>query len=193
MHASALTLFEKQLFTVKDRVLEASHRSFIRVLDIGGQDVNGNVYEVLDRVLGTGFGTVGCIDVLDIDPSATAVRGTLLTLDVMSEDMTEFVHGLPGDATYDLVISTETAEHVGPYPDSLYRLSEAAALLGASFVGTAAGLGRPPHGGRGEFPLPADEHYHNVDQGDLEHALSLCWLQAGVERSGVDISWWATQ
>lgn len=70
----------------------------------------------------------------------------------------------------DVVVSTETLEHA---PDPAAIIANAGRILkpGGVVIVTAAGPDRPPHGGDGG--AVGDEHYGNIDPGDLRR-----WLHA---------------
>jgi SAM-dependent methyltransferase len=136
------------------------HRSGIRrVLDMGGQDVNGTVHWVLRDWLGNDPAVT--IDVLDITDGA----GVTIVGDARKVDWWD---GQP----YDLVISTEMLEH-------LCRWQEACAVVwkvlrpGGWFVGTCASIGRRPHGANGEYEVPYAQHYQNVHPTELIEVLRL--------------------
>lgn len=125
----------------------------LRVLDIGGADVNGTVHEIvrLRRAIEP------VIDVLDVAPGP----GVTIVADATNlggwNDRRE---------TYDLIISTETFEHV-----KFWRRIVVGAYAGLKpggwFVGTCAAIGRRPHGARGEHWPPDGEHYANVSPSAL--------------------------
>jgi SAM-dependent methyltransferase len=121
-----------------------------RVLDLGGQDVNGTVHLLLPRHK--------TLDVLDILPGV----GVTIVADIATWD--------PPKATYDLVVSTEMLEHVQDWA-RVVEVAAQALTPGGWFVGSCASTGRPPHGATGD-PSPADgEWYGTVDPGALGDVL----------------------
>lgn len=150
MHPGALRGFSEQLQWACDHGLRPSVDDPLRVLDMGGQDVNGTVHSALraKRV-------VGQLDVLDIE----AGPGVTIVGDARN---TWWHHG----GQYDLVISTEMLEHLMGWP---HAVRTAAQVLhpGGWFVGTCASIGRQPHGATGA-PQPAPgEWYCNVGSDEL--------------------------
>lgn len=143
MHAAALRGFTRNL-----EAIPGLERTLMRrALDMGGQDVNGTVHNVLrDR---TGWGIH--LDVLDIEAGA----GVTVVGDARRVDWWD---GQP----YDLVISTEMLEHLSQWGAAIEAVHEVL-RPGGWFVGTCASIRRGPHGATGA-PQPAPgEHYENVD------------------------------
>lgn len=111
------------------------------VLDIGGRDVNsGGRVQALLRSLG-----VERIEALDVRPGP----GVTIVADIEAWDPF---------GRWDLVVTTETLEHVRYWP----RILRAAAAVAPRLVGTCAGPGRAPHGCDGEAVVPDGQHYGNV-------------------------------
>lgn len=147
MHAAALRGFTRNL-----EAIPGLERTLMRrALDMGGQDVNGTVHNVLrDR---TGWGIH--LDVLDIEAGA----GVTVVGDARRVDWWD---GQP----YDLVISTEMLEHLSQWGAAIEAVHEVL-RPGGWFVGTCASIRRGPHGATGA-PLPAEgEWYQNVWPSDL--------------------------
>lgn len=136
-----------------------------RVLDMGGQDVNGTVHDLLQ----TWFPGV-TIDVLDIE----AGRGVTIV-----GDAREWQTWWSGDL-YDMVISTEMLEHLEHWHravESAYRVLKP----GGWFIGTCASLGRAPHGATGA-PEPAPgEWYANVALEDFYEAAGVYFPRMNVQ------------
>lgn len=133
-----------------------------RVLDIGGQDVNGTVHDYF-----------------------THPKTKITTLDLENADITaDATTWRPSTARqmFDVVIATEVFEHVADWPAVLDTMRAALDPKGAGCViATCASDGRPPHGATGA-PLPADgEHYANVPQSDLFEALRSRFSRGSVE------------
>ncbi len=154
MHPAAMKGFTSNL-----EALPAGfrHGGQIRALDLGGADVNGTVHAAL-----AGWLDLAQLDVLDIAPGP----GVTIVGDARE---TNWFH--TGSAEpYDIVISTEMLEHVDGWPDSI---ETAATVLrpGGWFIGTAASIGRRPHGARGEYDPPTGEHYGNVSVDTLVYSL----------------------
>lgn len=121
-------------------------------LDLGGQDVNGGVRDL--------FGDQVLWDVLDIEagPGVTIVG-----------DATSWRPG-PNAVHYDVVLTTETLEHVQAWPAILETAAAVMTERGTLFV-TCASTSRPAHGATGA-PLPAEgEWYQNVVPEHLKTAL----------------------
>lgn len=156
MHPTAEAGFRRMLdgahFDVGERAL--------RVLDIGGADVNGTVHEIvrLRRAIEP------VIDVLDVAPGP----GVTIVADATDPGTWS---ALTGSAPYDLVISTETLEHVRDWRSLIWG-ALFALRPGGWFVGTCATHGRRPHGARGEYDPPEGEHYANVGSTPLSAFLA---------------------
>lgn len=147
MHPAALRGFTRNLEAVPGtgRYLEQIERSW-RVLDMGGQDVNGTVHDVVRSLV-----LPETLDVLDIEAGA----GVTIVGDARRVDWWD-------ERPYDLVISTEMLEHLDRWQESLAVVRKVL-RPGGWFVGTCASINRGPHGATGA-PLPAEgEWYQNVD------------------------------
>ncbi len=163
MHAAAMKGFTANLEALPPSF---RHSSPLRVLDLGGADVNGTVHATV-----AGYVELAELDVLDVAPGP----GVTIVADARRRDW------WTADDFYDLVISTEMLEHVQGWQDTI-RTAAKVLRPGGWFVGTCASLGRRPHGARGEYDPPAGEHYGNVGPSELTHALSgygfdAIWLQ----------------
>lgn len=73
-------------------------------------------------------------------------------------------------AAYDLALCTEVLEHCQDWPMVL-ETAHFVLEVGGIFVVTCAGPGREPHSAIDGGPLRADEHYANVEPGQLETVL----------------------
>lgn len=158
MHPTALEGFRRMLLST-DSAADLGLAGGTRVLDVGGADVNGTVHKML--------GERCTIDVLDIAPGP----GVTIVADATDPGTWTALIGFPtAREPYDLVISTETFEHV---KDWRVIVQGAAKVLrpGGWFIGTCAGYGRRAHGARGEHWPPPGEHYANVGSGLLVRAL----------------------
>ena len=113
----------------------------LRVLDVGGADVNGTVHDVIRR----GY-LVQTIDVMDIAPGP----GVTIVADATRASTWSEMRD------YDLVITTETLEHVKYWPTIVHG-AYVALRPGGWFIGTCASTGRRPHGARGEYDPPEGE------------------------------------
>ena len=114
-------------------------------LDLGGRDVNGTVHSLFPDVKWT---------VLD--------RVEHPSVDIVA-DVTKW---WPEREAWDLVISTETIEHVqewGKIVEAGYR----ALKPGGHLVVTGGSTGRGPHSCIGHVPVPEGEWYGNVPPLDL--------------------------
>lgn len=168
MHAAAMKGFTENLAALPGSF---RHASPLRVLDLGGADVNGTVHATL-----AGFVELDVLDVLDIQ------RGAGVTI-VGDARRVDWWDGTP----YDLVISTEMLEHLSQWGASIEAVRKVL-RPGGWFVGTAASIGRRPHGARGEYDPPDGEWYENVEPSDLATELidmgfEDCWVQYEHDRS----------
>lgn len=122
----------------------------LRVLDLGGADINGTARGLLPKAEWTG---------LDIEPGP----GVDIVADATKWD-------IPRNIEFDAVVCTELLEHVECWLLVLHTASAALKPGGHLFI-TCASDGRPPHGARGG-PEPAPgEHYGNIQLGLLRLAL----------------------
>lgn len=134
----------------------------LRVLDVGGCDVNGTVHASIKACLPETCDV--SISAMDIEP------GPGVTILGDATDWT-FWHELCASGVfYDLVISTEVLEHVQHWP-VIIGGARSVLRAGGWFVGTCASTGRAPHGARGSFAVPEGEWYANVTSLELEDAL----------------------
>jgi hypothetical protein len=148
MHPSAMENFKRNW--VAAGLL--APRTNLRILDMGGQDINGTVHNWIK----TGGDT---LDVLDIEQGP----GVTIVGDARKTDWWDGQH-------YDVVISTEMLEHLDRW---YYSLDTAERVLrpGGWFVGTCASTGRQRHGATGA-PEPAPgEYYENVSASELIDSL----------------------
>lgn len=140
MHPAALENFKREWNAAEPWLLGSS----IRVLDMGGQDINGTVHGFVKSLAETE------LHVLDIEPGAGVTH-------VGDARNTGWWDGQP----YDVVISTEMLEHLEGWPSS-FDTAFTVLRPGGWFIGTCAGMGRQRHGATGA-PLPAEgEYYENV-------------------------------
>jgi SAM-dependent methyltransferase len=149
MHPTALAGFRRMLDPIVPFVLVPSH---LRVLDVGGADVNGTVHAQLREAFDSDVWGMS-IDVLDIAEG----QGVTIVGDATKGETWERLER----EAYDLVISTETFEHV-QYWSEIVKGVRGVLKPGGWFVGTCASIGRRPHGARGEHTPPFGEHYSNV-------------------------------
>ena len=162
MHAAALRGFTRNLEAIPYEQLHSPDG--YRVLDMGGQDVNGTVHEALFSRLGYTPPAVR-LDVLDIEAGA----GVTIVGDARSLGWWEQMNP---PALYDLVISTEMMEHLAHW-HSAVKVTARVLRSGGWFVGTCASMGRGAHGATGA-PSPAPgEHYENVTPDALISSLDL--------------------
>jgi Methyltransferase domain len=153
MHEAAFEAVQRFSRTVALNGIEG------RGLDLGGRDVNGTVHSLFPQVRW---------DVVDIveDPSVTIVA-----------DVTTW----EPDALWDLVISTETIEHVQEWT-RIVEVGYKALKDGGFLVVTGGSTGRGPHSCTGVVPIPEGEWYGNVAPGDLYNTA----LDAGFEAPYVE-------
>lgn len=135
-------------------------------LDVGGADVNGSVRDQLPHVSWIG---------LDIAPAP----GVAIVADAATWRRNPPFPGLEGVCTagFDIVIATELFEHTPAWREIIHTMALALRKGGPeTLIATCASTGRPPHGARGEWGVPADQFYGNVDPVDLELELGL-WFE----------------
>lgn len=143
---------------IKEFVGKYSVPHVSRALDVGGQDVNSTSQGIHPHSLLS----VDTWDVLDIVDGP----GVTIVADGTSWRVPE------GQPLYDLVLSTETLEHVENYRGILTTCGLALAP-GGVFLGTWASTGRQPHSAQGHpDPFVLGEHYRNVSQEDVEDLVS---------------------
>lgn len=151
MHAEAYEGFGRMLELAGVNVDEVT-----TVLDIGGQSINGNVY--------------------DYFKPGTKVT----TLDLENATIKADARRWVPDRTYGLVIATELFEHVEGW-EHIIRTARLACDKTSVFITTCASTDRPRHGATGaSLPAPG-EWYQNVDPLQLGWALDLFFGQRWVE------------
>jgi Glycosyl transferase family 2 len=111
----------------------------VRVMDQGGQNVNGSIRELFPTA--TDWTAVDTHNGLGVDLVA---------------DCGDYVH--PG---CDLVTSTELLEHTPRGADIVKRAFESL-KPGGYYIVTTAAPGREPHGAFGTVEVPPDQHYANI-------------------------------
>jgi SAM-dependent methyltransferase len=135
----------------------------VRVLDIGGRDVNGSPRHL--------FPDAAVYTVLDIRPG----DGVDIAADAATWD--------PDGRLWDVVICAETFEHTASWR-AICRTAYAACAPGGRLIVTTAAPGRPPHSAvDGEFRLHPGEHYANIRPAELERVLA----EAGWAGVAVDV------
>jgi hypothetical protein len=123
----------------------------LRVLDVGGQDINGTVYDYFPSAT---------IDVLDLHDGP----GVTIVADAATWDPSRL---------YDVVMSTEGFEHMPDWPAVLRMMTRALHPDGPGvLLATAASTNRRPHGQHGALDPAEGEHYANVDPGPLREELT---------------------
>lgn len=142
-------------------------------LDVGGADVNGSVRDQLPQVTWIG---------LDIE----AAPGVQIVADAATWRFSD-TQGDPRFAGihttgFDIVIATELFEHTPVWRDIIATMALSLRRGGPeTFIATCASTGRPPHGSRGEWGVPAGQFYGNVDPDDLRETLDTWFLDVHVE------------
>ncbi len=166
MHPSAMENFKRNWLAAEISIPGP------RVLDLGGQDINGTVHDfILGRM--NFYGQKLTLDVLDIEdgPGVTIVGDARRT---------DWWNGQP----YDVVISTEMLEHLENWQHSV-DVAHKVLRPGGWFIGTCASNGRQEHGATGA-PVPAEgEWYRNVDPGTFVNnvkAYGFAEIQVGYEK-----------
>lgn len=153
MHPEAYAGFA---LAAKDADLDLTRA--LRVLDVGGQHINGSVHDHF-----TGRGTV------------------ITTLDVENADIIADARTWHPTHLYDVVITTEVFEHVAEWREILDTMKAAVDVNGPGVVLiTCASPPRAPHGATGA-PLPvAGEWYANLTRRVLIEALRTRFSEHGV-------------
>ena len=134
----------------------------VRVLDLGGRDINGSVRSLF--------------------PDATTYR-VLDIADGPNVDVVADAATWVPDGEYDVVVSCETFEHTAVWPD-ICRTAFKACAEGGVFIATMAGPGRPEHSAvDGGWVLHPGEYYGNVDPVELSAVLEDCgWRDVVVDQ-----------
>lgn len=164
MHPTALDGFRRMLRCAQ---LSTPHTSMRNVLDVGGADVNGTVHQLL--------GPVARLDVLDIAPGPGV---TIVADATVAGTWLDITQGFMPPGGYDLIICTETFEHIQSWRN-VVTWTRDALRDGGWFIGTCASIDRRPHGARGEHEVPEGEWYRNVDP-TLLIAQLLAWFTGDV-------------
>lgn len=120
----------------------------LKILDLGGQDVNGTVHDYF-----------------------THKRTQIVTVDIENADVIAdaTVVYLPSFAA-DVVISTEAFEHIQDWR-GVIRTAWIALKPGGHLIATCASTDRGPHGMTGSWEVPAGEWYGNVSEAELRDYL----------------------
>ena len=133
------------------------HQPGLRVLDLGGQNVNGTVHD---------WFTDAVITTLDLENA-----------DIIA-DATDWYPS--EDQEWDVVIATEVFEHVQHWP-AILDTAWAALVPGGAFITTCASTHRPAHGATGAPAPVLGEWYLNVPPLLLEQELAKRFRTYGVE------------
>lgn len=154
MHPEAYAGFGRAI--VKSRL---DQHSKLRVLDVGGQDVNGTVHDYF-----------------------THSETEITTLDLENADIIADARTWVPDRKFDVVIATELFEHTEHWREILLMMRRALDQEGPCvLLATCASTGRPEHGATGA-PLPAaGEWYQNVPDVVLRSELRQLFPMAEVE------------
>lgn len=114
-----------------------------RILDVGGQNVNGSVHDYFP------YSTIKTLDLENAD----------IIADATTWEPTEL---------FDIVIATEVFEHVQDWRAVIKTMASALDPIGVGiFIATCASTNRPAHGATGA-PMPAaGEWYKNVGPDEL--------------------------
>jgi hypothetical protein len=176
MHPAALENFKREWALALPEIYQHP----FRVLDMGGQDINGTVHGHIRADVGESLE----LHVLDIEAGAGVTH-------VGDARDTSWWDGQP----YDVVISTEMLEHLENWQHSV-DVAHRVLRSGGWFIGTCASNGRQEHGATGA-PMPApDEWYRNVDPGTFVNnvkAYGFDRINVGYEMNGAptthDLHW----
>lgn len=143
----------------------------VRVLDIGGRDINGTPRVHFPNAAYT---------VLDIRDAAG--------VDIIADAAT-----WTPDAVWDVVVCTEVFEHADVWRE-ICSTAHKACAAGGLFIATMAGPGRPAHSAIDGGTLRSGEYYANVGPGELRHVLeSLGWRDVVVDQLAEDVRASATR
>jgi len=158
MHQEAYEGFGRMLaMTGIDRMEE------LDILDVGGADVNGSVRDYFPNAHFSG---------LDIEPAP----GVDYVFDAAESDQWAHI------GVYDVVIATELFEHAERWADIIANMSGCLSEMGHQLlIATCASNGRPPHGARGEWGVPAGQFYGNVGPEALRQHLEFWFHEVHVE------------
>jgi len=162
-------------------VVENNPELFIgkKVLDCGSLDINGN-----NRFMFTDCEYIG----IDIGPGANV-------------DVVSLIHEYNGtDSEFDVVISTECAEHDMYWQQSLKNMIRML-KSGGIFVFTCATTGRPEHGtrrtSRKDAPLLVDkwsDYYKNLTEDDIRSVINIenefSQFEFSVDHHHCDLQFW---
>lgn len=118
-----------------------------KVLDVGGQDVNGTVHDLLPN-------------------------SAITTLDIENADIIADATTWQPTQLFDIVIATEVFEHVLNWYGILLTMHKALDPDGPGvLLATCASTNRQPHGATGASAPAEGEHYRNVDPVALSQTL----------------------
>jgi SAM-dependent methyltransferase len=135
---------------VREWVAKWAEPGPLRVLDIGGRDINGTTRDI--------YPDAESYTVLDVLPGTE--------VDIVADAAT-----WQTDERYDVVLCTEVFEHAAAWA-AICRTAFSVLKPGGLFVVTCAGPGRPPHSAiDGGWTLHPGEHYQNVPASDLHSEL----------------------
>jgi SAM-dependent methyltransferase len=148
----------------------------VRILDIGGRDLNGTPKHL--------FPNAAVYHVLDVHEGPN--------VDIVADAASWLPFGKWTD--YDMVLATEVFEHT-PHWREIISTAYRALRDGGRFVATMAGPGRGPHSGIAAEPrLRPGEWYANIDPLDLSDALSAAGFEPVlVDQHKLDVRCWAVK
>lgn len=148
----------------------------VKVLDLGGRDVNGTPRHL--------FPNATAYTVLDVRPGPN--------VDIVADAAT----WEPNGRRWDLVLATELFEHTPDWP-AICVTAFKALWPGGRFVVTTAAPGRPIHSGvDGGGLLHPGEHYENIPPERLKdtlQAVGFVDITVDVQRSPADVRAVATR
>jgi hypothetical protein len=155
MHAEAFDGFGRML-----KLSGVDPGTIKKALDVGGADVNGTARGYFPNAEWLG---------LDIEPAPA--------VDIVANAAT-----WRSKRRFDAVIATELFEHTPEWREIIETMALHLGKNGPQlFVTTAASTGRPGHGARGEWGVPAGQYYGNVDPEALSDVLDKYFLNVHVE------------
>ena len=144
-----------------------------RVLEVGSYNVNGSVRELFP--FSEYFG-------IDVRPG----RGVDHVADLAAMTDEQFTNWSDALELFDVVISTETLEHVAD-PSLLVERMRAMCAAGGVVVITAAGPKREPHSGLDGGALRPGEHYRGISEAELREWLAPCAVVLTATREREDV------
>lgn len=151
---------------VMDYVAPLGTEDPVKVLDIGGRDLNGTHRSA--------FPNATKYTVLDLRPG--------INVDVVADATT-----WEPDDEYDVVTACEVYEHTPEWP-AIVATAYRALRVGGLYIATCAAPGRMPHSGVEATPLLPGEYYGNVSREQMIEVMErVGWADFWVRIHGLDL------